>query len=380
MRRMEYENKDRKRGVSGIMRIKNDAQFIEASVASCISALDELIIVWNDCSDKSAEVIKEMSKRYPDKIRAFEYTPKIYSINLTREEYEYAKSLPNDSPHLLSNYYNFALSKIKYEFALKIDADQIYFTEKLKKWCDIYRSGSAACNYRVILGGFVWLYFKCMKNLGNKLGRLLPLFGKQIGGTLYKSYIEYAKYMISNHNFQVSLSGLNMVFVNKKWYVTIGKCTDIINILPPYNGTGDHLIFKATKNTYYKPFDSEDYNIQRSDRYSLIEQFVGDNYPIPVGTFWFHLNTMRPQALSKLEQVFKDNPSSFIDVEKFVNLDYYNDLDKQVDKKIASTNVRALFQFLHITEGSDDIVKNINQIKKFEKQNYGICLSNSSNL
>lgn len=363
---MEYENKDRIRGVSGIMRIKNDAQFIEASVASCISALDELIIVWNDCSDNSAEVIKEMSKRYPDKIRAFEYTPKIYSINLSREEYEYAKSLPNDSPHLLSNYYNFALSKIKYKFALKIDADQIYFPEKLKYWCDIYRSESTAWNYKVIIGGTAWLYFKCMKNLGNKLGRLLPLYGKKIGRSLYKSYIEYAKYMITNHNSQVSLSGLNLVFVNRRWYVTKGKCTNIINILPPYNGTGDHLIFKATKDTYYEPLDSEEYNIQRSDRYSLIEQFVGDNYPIPIGTFWFHLNTMRPQTLSKLVQVYKDYPDCFIDIEQFVNLDYYNDLDRQIDDKIASTNVRALFQFLHATDECNSITNNIDQIKRFE--------------
>ena len=121
-----------KPGLSGIMRVKNDASFIEASVKSCIDALDELIIVWNDCSDNSAEVIEKMRSLYPDKIKTFEYKHKVYSVNLTRDEYELAKSLPEDSPHLLCNYYNFALSKVSCLYAMKIDADQMYFEEKLR--------------------------------------------------------------------------------------------------------------------------------------------------------------------------------------------------------------------------------------------------------
>ena len=77
---IEYINKERKKGVSGIMRIKNDAQFIEASVDSCIDALDELIIVWNDCSDNSPAVIERMREKYPDKIKCYEYKHKVYSV------------------------------------------------------------------------------------------------------------------------------------------------------------------------------------------------------------------------------------------------------------------------------------------------------------
>ena len=107
---MRVNNNKLSNGVSGIMRVKNDAEFIEASIDSCIEALDELIIVYNDCSDSSPELIYKKQKQYPEKIKVYEYSHKIYSINLTKEEYEYAKSLPSDSPHLLCNYYNFALS------------------------------------------------------------------------------------------------------------------------------------------------------------------------------------------------------------------------------------------------------------------------------
>ena len=41
--------------------------------------------------------------------------------------------------HLLANYYNYTLSKAQYRYAMKIDADQIYFTDKLKAFCDLYR-------------------------------------------------------------------------------------------------------------------------------------------------------------------------------------------------------------------------------------------------
>ena len=57
---MIINEEELKRGVSGIMRVKNDAEFIKASVESCIDALDELIIVYNDCSDNSPQVIEEM--------------------------------------------------------------------------------------------------------------------------------------------------------------------------------------------------------------------------------------------------------------------------------------------------------------------------------
>ena len=37
-----------KNGLSGIMRVKNEARFIADCIDSCIEALDELVIVYND--------------------------------------------------------------------------------------------------------------------------------------------------------------------------------------------------------------------------------------------------------------------------------------------------------------------------------------------
>ena len=129
-----------KNKVSGIMRVKNDGMFIEKCIESCIDALDELIVVHNDCTDNSVEEIEKMRARYPEKIKRYEYPHKVLGVGLTREEYDIAKSLPDDSPNLLCSYCNFALSKVTSQYALKIDADQVYFTNTLKHWCDFVRN------------------------------------------------------------------------------------------------------------------------------------------------------------------------------------------------------------------------------------------------
>lgn len=169
---MKINNNQLHNGVSGIMRVKNDAEFIEASIDSCIDALDELVIVYNDCSDNSPELIYKKQSQYPDKIKVYEYKHKIYPINLTKEEYEYAKSLPSDSPHLLCNYYNFALSKVTCQYAMKIDADQIYFSDKLKEWCDVYRYGCNVSPLEKIIGKGMWAYSRIIDKINVKYGKV----------------------------------------------------------------------------------------------------------------------------------------------------------------------------------------------------------------
>ena len=55
--------------VAGIMRVKNDGVFVRACIESCIDALDELIVVHNDCTDNSVEEIEKMVVKYPVKVR-----------------------------------------------------------------------------------------------------------------------------------------------------------------------------------------------------------------------------------------------------------------------------------------------------------------------
>lgn len=125
--------------VSGFLRVKNEGIFIERCIESCIDALDELIIVFNDCTDNSEDEINKMVAKYPHKIKSYKYPHHVLGMYITKEEFDMAKNLPEGDPALFSTYSNFALQKITSEYAVKIDADQVYFTEELKSWCDFLR-------------------------------------------------------------------------------------------------------------------------------------------------------------------------------------------------------------------------------------------------
>ena len=127
-------------GVSGLLRCRNNADFLKKCIESCIDALDELVVVFNHCKDKTEEIIYQMQDIYPGKIKIHSYEPFVYPINLTIEQYAEVMSLPSDSIHLMSGYSNYAISKTTYRHIIKIDADQIYFKEKFIKLCSAYRA------------------------------------------------------------------------------------------------------------------------------------------------------------------------------------------------------------------------------------------------
>ena len=122
------------------MRCQNSADFLDACIESCIEGLDELIAVYHNCTDETANILKRKQSKYPYKIKIFEYQPYIYPIDLTDEQFQETMNLPKDSIHLLSGYTNYAISKVTYRYAIKIDSDQLFFSESFKKYCDAYRT------------------------------------------------------------------------------------------------------------------------------------------------------------------------------------------------------------------------------------------------
>lgn len=341
-----------KSGVSGIMRVKNDAEFVEACIDSCIEALDELIIVYNDCSDDTPQLVEKKRLQYPGKIKVYEYKHKVYSVNLSEEDYNYALSLPDNSPHLLCNYYNYALSKVSYSYAVKIDADQLYFTDQLKKWCDFCREKEKPVKrFQYVVGLLFNLYFVLFKQLCFKTNRLFFLLPDWLIRLFYSYYIEYARVQVLRGKACFSLSGINVIKYKNKWYVPLGGKNSVINILPPFNGEGDHLIFKVSLQTYYKKSVMPYYNLLTSANYSLIEYFVHPYKIFCVGFSWFHLNAMRKNCKERIKQVKENNSSRFMELEIFLSMKY-KDIMSKVDKEICTIRQRTLFMFIYKSDSS----------------------------
>lgn len=112
-------------GVSGLMRVNNEEKTVRQSIESVINVVDELVIIYHNCVDNTIEILEELSIKYT-KISLFEYTQYVIPANSGG----YVEGF--NPCHSLANYYNYGLSKCKYNWFLKIDADQIYFEDELK--------------------------------------------------------------------------------------------------------------------------------------------------------------------------------------------------------------------------------------------------------
>ena len=243
--------RERPVGVTGLLRVKNDAEFLALCIDSCIEALDELVIVYQPCDDDSPRIIESKRRQYPDKIRTYFYRPVVLSHHLTEEEFRYASALPETSLHLLSNYYNYTLSKASYRYALKIDADQIYFTDKLKVFCDAFRTTEKKrITFTENVAARQIHFFADLTNvfpelLSRRFRFLIPS-DKQV-----TRYSRYTLKKAANKKYPVSFSGINLYERSGEWMLPTGGYAD--GLFPPFNGIHDTYIFKISPMSYYTP-------------------------------------------------------------------------------------------------------------------------------
>lgn len=328
---------DLKDGLSGLMRTRNEAPLLEPCIDSCIDALDELIVVCSDCTDNTLEILERKKKQYPTKLRVFEYNKKVLSFDLTKEEFEYAKTLPDDSPRLYCNLCNFGLSQSRYKYLTKIDADQIYFADELKKWRDV--CSKAICikwQLSFILGWFFMMYFTAYRRLSVIKGKpCLWMLPNWLVRLFINPYHEYSKWRLQQGTACIALSGLN-VFKDDWWYVPF----DGVNIHPPYNGAGDTVVFKITQNTYWTKRYSDTIS------YSVTENFHCSDKMMFAGLMWFHLHANRKYCWSKVKTMKDEHPECFVPIEKFPAMSYEAVYEK-MDKKAHSLFQMTLFAFIH---------------------------------
>jgi glycosyltransferase involved in cell wall biosynthesis len=135
VRRTDLKVSQRRPGISGYMRVRNEEQFLALAIESHLPFLDELVIVYNACTDQTPEIAAEYAQRYPDKVRVFHYEPEAYPPGTA----EFV-SLPPDSPHSLVNYYNFALCQTTCRVAMKVDADHVIIPERINSIIRIVRN------------------------------------------------------------------------------------------------------------------------------------------------------------------------------------------------------------------------------------------------
>lgn len=106
-------------GISLIIRAKNEELNIEECIESVVDLVDEIIMVDNNSTDNTLELMKKYEKKYKN-IKVYEY-----KINVSRVGIEHTNAIKNKNKNTLGNFYNWCLSKATKYNVFKWDADFI---------------------------------------------------------------------------------------------------------------------------------------------------------------------------------------------------------------------------------------------------------------
>jgi hypothetical protein len=110
----------RRPGIAGFMRLRNEAEYLDAAFATHVEGLDELIVVHNRCTDETPAICERWRQRHPERISVFEYAPEVVPLSAPE-----AKRIDPRDEHSLANYYNWALTRTTREIVIKIDGDHV---------------------------------------------------------------------------------------------------------------------------------------------------------------------------------------------------------------------------------------------------------------
>jgi glycosyltransferase involved in cell wall biosynthesis len=265
---------------------KNEALTIKECVESILPVLDELIITYQTSIDKTEEILKQLQEKYPDKLRIYHYKPYLppYGRLADREE---SSRYPEGSIHNPSNYYNFGLVKHRFAYYMKVDGDQVYFTEKLQKMKDELQRIYDLTGWK--RSRPVKTFFKALLLLNSTLNRFTPLKLFSVSSKFSRSIFARAYYP----DFAYSMAGLNVYFRDHQMVIPVEPLN--------YNsGVGDHFILSASSKTIY-----------RWSKKNLYEYFVVPKN-IHIGFCWLHFKYIK----IIMDGQFREAPGKAVTLDK----------------------------------------------------------------
>ncbi len=116
----DFDLKHGQPGISAFMRVRNEEEFLEQSVNSILPYCDELALVYHQSTDRTPDIVTDLARRAPEKIKAYHYLPQVYWCG-TKEFSE----CPVTLPHSVAYYSNFGLSRTTHRIWMKWDGDQV---------------------------------------------------------------------------------------------------------------------------------------------------------------------------------------------------------------------------------------------------------------
>ena len=120
------------------MRTRNGADFIEPTIRSHIDHYDEIVVVYNQCEDKTPDILRRLAQEFSPKLRIIHYIDRVEPLGSQGH-----RKTDWDSPASMVNYSNFALAQTRHQIAVKLDDDHLAIPERVSALCQNLRSGKA---------------------------------------------------------------------------------------------------------------------------------------------------------------------------------------------------------------------------------------------
>jgi len=131
----DFDPSRKKPGFSAIVRLRNEADYSKQALDSIFPFFDEFVIVYNQCSDRTPEIVERFANKDPQRVKAFHYLPEVFP-----QGSEQHRTLPANHVSSLVHYANFALSKASYQVCALWDGDMIAAPDALGQVMDRLRS------------------------------------------------------------------------------------------------------------------------------------------------------------------------------------------------------------------------------------------------
>lgn len=127
---------ERRPGISAFMRIRDGAFSLEAAIRSHIGHFDEIVAVYNRCTDETPDILARLAQEFGPRLSVYHYVPSVFPPGSDGH-----KTTPPGHPQSLVNYYNFALSRTRFSHATKLDDDHVAMGDATARLVTEVRAG-----------------------------------------------------------------------------------------------------------------------------------------------------------------------------------------------------------------------------------------------
>ena len=166
----DFDPSKKKPGVSAILRLRNEEDYLEQALSSILPFFDEFVIVYNQCTDRTPEIVEKFAIKEPQRVKAFHYLPEVFP-----QGSEMQRKLPADHVNSLVHYCNFALSKATHQVCAKWDGDMIAAPEPLKQIMDRLRRVRGSTLSRWLSPWTMGFWWYSGVNLSDKDGKIFVI-------------------------------------------------------------------------------------------------------------------------------------------------------------------------------------------------------------